>query len=70
MHKQVINGTIEGAVSSSQRLATIFDGITRNSPEGIAFQQLAQKEGFKAAVLARDGPGKSESYRKRWKSAL
>jgi enoyl-CoA hydratase len=70
MHKQVINSTIEGAVSSSQRLATVFDGITRNSPEGIAFQQLAHEKGFKAAVLARDGPGRSEPYVKRWKSAL
>ncbi len=70
MQKQVVNGTIEGSFSSSQRLATIFDGITRNSPEGIHFQQLAQERGFKAAISARDEPGRSEEYRKRWKSVL
>lgn len=70
MHKQVINGSIEGLLASSQKLATIFDGITRNSPEGIAFQQMAAKQGFKAAIKARDSPGKSEAYRKIWKSAL
>lgn len=56
MQKQVINSTIEDKVSSSQGLATIFDGITRNSPEGIHFQQLAHREGFKAAISARDVP--------------
>lgn len=70
MQKQVINSTIEGTVSSSQRLATVFDGITRNSPEGIQFQHLAQEKGFKAAISARDEPGRSEEYRKRWKSVL
>jgi enoyl-CoA hydratase len=70
MQKQMINSTIEGNLASSQRLATIFDGLTRNSPEGIGFQQMAAKHGFKAAILARDNPGKSDVYRKRWKSAL
>ncbi|KAK2594084.1 hypothetical protein QQS21_008187 [Conoideocrella luteorostrata] len=70
MHKQVINSGIEGAVRSSQRLATIFDGITRNSPEGIAFQSKATLSGFKAAIKERDGPGNSESYRQRWKTKL
>lgn len=70
MQKQVINSTIEGMVLSTQRLGTIFDGITRNSPEGIQFQQLAQQKGFKAAVSARDEPGRNEEYRKRWKSVL
>lgn len=70
MQKQVINSTIEGKVLSTQRLATIFDGITRNSPEGIHFQQLAQRIGFKTAVSARDEPGRNEEYRKKWKSVL
>ena len=70
MQKQVINSTIEDKVSSSQGLATIFDGITRNSPEGIHFQQLAHREGFKAAISARDEPGRTEEYRKKWKSVL
>ena len=70
MQKQVINSTIEGMLCSTQRLATIFDGITRNSPEGVDFQQLAQRVGFKAAVSARDEPGRNEEYRKKWKSVL
>ncbi|KAK2741341.1 hypothetical protein FQN57_005625 [Myotisia sp. PD_48] len=70
MSKQVINGAIEGSIAGSQRLATVFDGITRNSPEGIAFQQLAAQQGFKAAVRQRDAPGKTEKYMKTWKSAL
>ncbi|KAL2843135.1 ClpP/crotonase-like domain-containing protein [Aspergillus pseudoustus] len=70
MQKQVINSAIEGAVGASQRLATIFDGITRNSPEGVAFQQLAQEKGFKAAVAVRDEPGRTEEYRRKWKSVL
>lgn len=70
MQKQVINSTIEGMLSSTQRLATVFDGITRNSPEGVDFQQLAQRVGFKAAVSVRDEPGRNEEYRKKWKSVL
>ncbi|GAQ02709.1 1,4-dihydroxy-2-naphthoyl-CoA synthase [Aspergillus lentulus] len=34
MHKQVINGFVEGQLQNAQKLATVFDGITRNSPEG------------------------------------
>ncbi|KAL2872781.1 ClpP/crotonase-like domain-containing protein [Aspergillus lucknowensis] len=70
MQKRVINGTIEGQLASSQVLATIFDGITRNSPEGIAFQRIAETRGFKEAIKERDLPGRTEEYRKRWKSVL
>jgi enoyl-CoA hydratase len=70
MQKQVINNIIEGSRSSSQRLATIFDWATRNSPEGVAFQQLSQTKGFKQAVNERDTPGGTKAYRSRWKSRL
>ncbi|KAH6693845.1 enoyl-CoA hydratase family member [Plectosphaerella plurivora] len=70
MHKLVINGYAEAQVERAQKLATIFDGITRNSPEGVAWQKLAQAEGFKAAVAARDQPGRTDEYRKVWKSQL
>lgn len=70
MHKQVINGFVEGQVANAQRLVTVFDGITRNSPEGIAFQQTAEKNGFKSAIHARDEPGRSIQYQKVWKSVL
>ncbi|XP_077986193.1 uncharacterized protein LOC144440682 [Glandiceps talaboti] len=53
--KQVINQAVEHmGLSSSQRLASIFDGMTRHSPEGIKFQQRAADIGFKQAVKERD----------------
>ncbi|GAB7358637.1 hypothetical protein MBLNU230_g3867t1 [Neophaeotheca triangularis] len=70
MQKRVVNSIIEGSVASSQQLSTIFDGLTRNSPEGMAFQQLAATRGFKAAISQRDEPGRTEDYRKVWKSSL
>jgi len=38
----------------TQILATLFDGITRHSPEGRWFQQYAAANGFHAAVEWRD----------------
>jgi enoyl-CoA hydratase len=38
----------------TQILATLFDGITRHSPEGRWFKHLAEAEGFHAAVEWRD----------------
>jgi len=70
MNKLVINGFAEVQLERAQKLATIFDGITRNSPEGIRFQNLAQEAGFKAAIAKRDEPGRTEEYRKKWKSVL
>ncbi|KAF3004367.1 hypothetical protein E8E13_009833 [Curvularia kusanoi] len=70
MHKQVINGFVEGQVASAQKLATIFDGLTRNSPEGVLFQRTAEQKGFKNAIKARDEPGRSLEYQKIWKSVL
>ncbi|OGM49727.1 enoyl-CoA hydratase [Aspergillus bombycis] len=70
MQKQVINGLIDGPLLRSQKLATIFDGITRNSPEGVAFQELSKDKGFKAAIKERDSPARSERYQKVWKSVL
>jgi enoyl-CoA hydratase len=32
----------------------VFDGITRHTKEGYAFQALAAREGFRAAVRERD----------------
>lgn len=70
MQKAVVNQTIQGPLESSQQLSTIFDGITRNSPEGIAFQKLSAEKGFKHAISQRDEPGRTEEYRKVWKSSL
>ena len=35
-------------------LATVFDGITRHSPEGIAFKERSEEVGWKQAVDERD----------------
>lgn len=39
---------------SRNRIATLFDGIARHSPEGVAFKQRAEEVGFKMAVSERD----------------
>lgn len=55
MQKMVINQAIEQTgMMQTQRLATIFDGITRHSPEGISFKVRAEEEGWKQAVTERD----------------
>jgi enoyl-CoA hydratase len=40
----------------SQLIGTLFDGVARHTREGYAFQALAAREGFRAAVRARDEP--------------
>ncbi len=55
MQKMVINQAIEQTgMMQTQRLATIFDGITRHSPEGITFKTRAEAVGWKQAVGERD----------------
>jgi enoyl-CoA hydratase len=55
MQKMMINQAIEQmGLNQTQRLATIFDGITRHSPEGVNFKQRAEAEGWKQAVVDRD----------------
>lgn len=54
MQKMVINSAIEAQVQQTQRLATVFDGITRHSPEGLNFKARAETVGWKQAVRERD----------------
>lgn len=55
MQKLVINQAIEAmGLAATQRLATVFDGITRHSPEGINFKTRAEEVGWKQAVDERD----------------
>ncbi len=55
MQKLVVNQAIEAAgLMNTQRLATIFDGITRHSPEGVTFKKRAEEVGWKQAVAERD----------------
>ncbi len=55
MHKLVINQAIEAmGLRNTQMMATVFDGITRHSPEGMNFKQRAENIGWKTAVQERD----------------
>ena len=55
MQKMVINQAIEASgLTSTQRLATLFDGISRHSPEGLAFKARVAAVGWKQAVRERD----------------
>ncbi len=57
MMKKLLNThTDNQALATTQLLGTVFDGITRHTPEGYAFQQRAQEAGFMQAVRARDEP--------------
>ena len=44
----------EIGLQGTQLLATLFDGITRHSPEGRWFKEFAEQHGFHAAVEWRD----------------
>ncbi len=55
MQKMVVNQAIEAmGLLNTQRLATILDGITRHSPEGLHFKERAEAVGWKEAVRSRD----------------
>ncbi|MEM8795807.1 MAG: crotonase/enoyl-CoA hydratase family protein [Pseudomonadota bacterium] len=54
MQKMVINAAVEDKINQTQRLATLFDGITRHSPEGVNFKARAEEVGWKQAVVERD----------------
>lgn len=55
IQKMMINQALENmGLASTQTLATIFDGITRHSPEGLNFKRRAETIGWKQAVRERD----------------
>lgn len=55
MMKMMVNQAYENmGLANTQMIATLFDGITRHSPEGIWFKQRAEAVGFKQAVAERD----------------
>jgi enoyl-CoA hydratase len=55
--KLLVNQTLYAqGLHSSQLLGTVFDGITRHTAEGYAFQQRAAADGFREAVRERDEP--------------
>jgi enoyl-CoA hydratase/carnithine racemase len=55
MQKLMINQAYENmGLANTQMVATLFDGITRHSPEGLWFKRHAEQHGFHAAVEWRD----------------
>jgi enoyl-CoA hydratase len=55
MQKLMINQAYDNmGLANTQMIATLFDGITRHSPEGMWFKQRAEEVGFKQAVEERD----------------
>jgi enoyl-CoA hydratase len=55
MQKLMVNQAYENmGLRNTQMFATLFDGITRHSPEGVWFKQRAEEVGFKQAVKERD----------------
>ncbi len=55
MQKLMINQAYDNmGLSNTQMFATLFDGITRHSPEGVWFKERAEQVGFKQAVRERD----------------
>ena len=57
MMKLLINQQLMAmGLHTTQVLGTVFDGVTRHTPEGHAFRAQAAAEGWKAAVHARDSP--------------
>jgi len=55
MHKLMINQALDSmGLEQTQMFATLFDGITRHSPEGQWFRRYAEQHGFAAAVEWRD----------------
>lgn len=57
MMKLLLNQSVMAqGLHTTQVLGTVFDGITRHTAEGYAFQQRAAEAGFKQAVRERDEP--------------
>lgn len=57
MMKLLVNQTLYAqGLHATQVLGTVFDGITRHTAEGYAFQQRAAEAGFRQAVRERDDP--------------
>ena len=56
IQKMVINQAYDNmGLQTTQTMATLLDGITRHTPEGIHFKERCEQVGFKAAVRERDG---------------
>ncbi len=57
MMKLLVNQAYENmGLRTTQIIGTLFDGIARHTPEGVAWRELAMSQGVKAALAERDGP--------------
>ncbi|MDQ3031145.1 MAG: crotonase/enoyl-CoA hydratase family protein [Myxococcota bacterium] len=57
MHKQLVNQALFAqGLAATQMLGTVFDGVSRHTAEGYAFQRTSMEHGFKEAVRQRDEP--------------
>ncbi len=57
MSKLLVNQAYENmGLRTTQMIGTMMDGTARHTPEGIAWRDMAMKEGFREAVRRRDGP--------------
>ncbi len=57
MSKLLVNQAYENmGLRTSQLIGTVMDGLARHTPEGIAWRDMAMKEGFREAVRRRDAP--------------
>ena len=66
MTKLLVNQAYENmGLRTTQILGTFLDGIARHTPEGLAWRELAQREGFQEAVRRRDEPWGDYSARRR-----
>ena len=55
MQKFMVNQAYENmGMASTQLIATLFDGIARHTPEGVAFKTRCEQVGFSQAVRERD----------------
>lgn len=55
MHKMVVNQVTDAmGLPNTQMLATLFDGMARHNPPGLAFKARAEAVGFQQAVAERD----------------
>jgi enoyl-CoA hydratase/carnithine racemase len=55
LQKLMVNQALDTmGLRTTQMIATLFDGIARHTPEGVAFKQRAETVGWKRAVQERD----------------
>jgi enoyl-CoA hydratase len=66
MMKFLVNQAYENmGLRTTQAIGTLFDGIARHTPEGVAWRERALRDGIKAALGDRDGPFEDYGARKK-----